>query len=173
MITISEGTLNFTFDDDWAVVKWDECEFRKRREHHGRAVDMLGLWEADGRSALFVLEVKDYPDHPKAVSISPEDLANICSEKVRDSLAQVLFSAVGVGRPAEREVDLLCRAFGSTDRELHFGLWIEDARSDGLDVIELQDELERAFRWLPARAVSTFSLSEDPWPPGLSVRRSR
>jgi hypothetical protein len=165
-----EGAVRFTFDHSWQVLKWDDCDFRALRAQHGKAADFLGLWRGDG-GALFAIEVKDYPDRPEDVSVEPASLAQVCSEKVRDSLAQLLFLPPLAGRPSDQLTDDLARSFGSTDYPIHFGLWVSDARSDGLDVVELQNELERAFRWLPAKSIATYSLDEGPWPSGVQVAR--
>ena len=87
MTLIRERDLEFSFDRPWTVVKWDECEFRKRREHHGAAVD-VAAFHASGQ--LWLFEIKDYPAHPQVVAPVPSDLAEKCSRKVRDSLAQML-----------------------------------------------------------------------------------
>jgi hypothetical protein len=68
-----------------------------------------------------MIEVKDFPDHPKAKDITPAELASACSIKVRDSLSQLVWGPAEVGRPAELEVDELARRFGSTDHRLAFG----------------------------------------------------
>ena len=146
---IDEGALRLQFDDHWTAIKWDDSAFRKRREQHGKAADITAFDASAPDRSLLLIEIKDYPDHPRAKVPAPDELAAICVGKVRDTLAQLLFSPVLVGRPDEAEVDLLCREFGSTERPLSIVVCVEDANEPALEMLELQDELERAFRWLP------------------------
>lgn len=157
---IEEGVLRLQFDDQWTAVKWDDSAFRKRRGQHGKAADVAAFDGSAPDRSLLLIEIKDYPDHHLAQVPAPDELARICVGKVRDTLAQLLFSAALVGHPDEDEVELLCREFGSTERPLSIVVCVEDANEPALEMLELQDELERAFRWLPARAVSAATVEE-------------
>ena len=169
--TITERSLRLRFDDGWVAVKWDECDFRKRREQHGKAVDVVAIHGSGTGRRLFLFEIKDYPDHPLASVPAPTDLAIICAEKARDTLAQLIHSAPLVGRPSEPEVDSLCRAFGSTEHPLHVLIWVEDANEPPLEITEFQAELARVFRWLPTAAVAAAGVDELNILEGLQARR--
>lgn len=173
MTTLVEGDLEFEFDATWTAVQWDRSAFRALRGHLGKAADIVGMRaRTSGSSALFVFEIKDYPMNPGSPVPSPTDLAETCATKVRDTLAQIVFSPQLVGRPTGA-MERLCRGFGSTRHPLHVVVWVEDANLPPLDVTLLQAELRRALQWLPTKSVSTFSLSTPPYPPGLSVTRTR
>jgi len=170
--TISERDLQITFTDDWIAIKWDECAFRKRREQYGKAADIVAVRGDAPERGNFVFEIKDYPDHPLASVHAPKELAAICVEKVRDTLAQLIHSPPIVGRPDEEPVDSVCRAFGSTDYPLNVVVWIEDANDPPLEITELQEELERAFRWLPTRGVTAATADDLNVLSGVSARRA-
>jgi hypothetical protein len=118
-----------------------------------------------------VIEIKDYPDHPFATVPTPGDLAHVCSEKTRDTLAQLIHSAPLVGRPDEPDVETLCRAFGSTEHPLSVIVWVEDANEPPLELTEFQAELERVFRWLPTSSVSAAAAAELSLLDGLVAER--
>lgn len=171
---IVEGDIGLEFDAPWLSLQWDGCEFRTRRSHHGKAADVVAVDDSDSDGALLLIEIKDYPNHPDAVVHEPSDLAAMCALKARDTLAQMLFSAAlaNIGRPADAEVDTIIRAFGSTTRPLTFILLVEDANEPPLEMLELEGELERAFRWLPTEATTAASIDElDALVDGLAVTR--
>lgn len=170
-VAIDEGALRLEFDDRWTVLKWDDCAFRRRRSHIGKAVDVAAVDRSGPDKALLLVEVKDYPNPSTAKVPEPRALAATCVTKVRDTLAQLLFSAVSVGRPTEAEAEVLCRAFGSTDRPLSIVVLVEDANEPPLEMLELQDELDRAFRWLPTRVVTTAGVDDLDTLEGLRVAR--
>ena len=171
MTTIDERDLRLTFDQQWTIIKWDDSEFRKRRGHAGKAADVVGIRDTATGRDLFVIEIKDYPDHPLATVPKPADLAVSCAEKARDTLAQLVNSPPIVGRPDEPEVDALCRAFGATEHPLNVLIWVEDANEPPLLMTEFQAELSRAFRWLPTRAVSAATAEDLNELDGVAARR--
>lgn len=169
-----EGDIELTWSADWNAIKWDECDFRKRREQHGKAADVIAVHRISENADLLVIEIKDYPDHPGASVPEPSALAEVCVSKVRDTLAQLLYSPPlpSIGRPDDYATDELCLAFGSTVRPLTFVLLVEDANEPPLEMVELQEEIERAFRWLPCRAATAATIEDlDEVIAGLSVRR--
>lgn len=168
---IDEGDLSFAFDSSWTVLQWDGCEFRRRREHAGRAADIVGRRDGRRTPGTYVIEIKDYPSQPGAPVPRPAALAAVCAEKVRDTLAQLVYAPSLVGRSADALTDGLCRDFGSTDYPLHVILWVEDAGVPPLDRVELQAELEQALRWLPATTITVFAIDDAEHPPGLVVTR--
>lgn len=170
-VAVDEGALRLEFDDYWTVVKWDDCAFRRQRAHHGKAVDVAAVDRSGPHETLLLIEIKDYPNPSTAKVPEPRDLAATCVTKVRDTLAQLLFSASSVGRPTEAETELLCRAFGSTERPLSIVLLVEDANEPPLEMLELQGELDRAFRWLPARVVTAASINDLNALEGLRIAR--
>lgn len=169
-----EGSIRLDFSEDWLAIKWDDAEFRSRRGHHGKATDVAAVNLSSNDGHLLLIEIKDYPDHPLATVHGPEELATMCADKARDTIAQLLFSSAlpEIGRPTEDGMDQLCREFGSTERPLTFVLLVEDANDPPLERLELDAEIERAFRWLPAAAVTAASIEDlDSVVDGLSVSR--
>ena len=59
MTVIIEGKLEFTFDDNWQLIKWDDDPaYRKGigKLDETKAVDVLGLHRENG---LYLIEIKD------------------------------------------------------------------------------------------------------------------
>lgn len=171
---VREGEIELTWSADWNAIKWDGCDFRKRREHRGKAADVLAVHQISEDGDLLIIEIKDYPAPSQAPVPQPSELAKVCVAKARDTLAQVLYSPPlgSIGRPSDTATDELCRAFGSTERPLTFILLLEDANEPPLELIELQIEIEQAFRWLPSRVATAATIEDlDEMIGGLSVRR--
>jgi hypothetical protein len=160
MTVIVEGKLSFEFAVEWSAVQWDTSDFRKRRGHIGKAVDIISARLTTTPGTLAIIEIKDYPPNAAAPVPAPVALAETCVAKVRDTLAQIVFSPPLVGRPAETEVDDLCRAYGSTEHHLAVIVCVEDANTPPIDMLVLQAELEDRFRWLPTIAVVAATIGD-------------
>ena len=84
MPTFQEGSLTFTFDDDWQVVKYDDDTFHKKhfKEFAGgsKAVDFVAF----GNGELWLIEFTDYR---RPGSTKPSDLFLEVACKVRATLA--------------------------------------------------------------------------------------
>lgn len=87
MITVREGQLEYHFDAQWTVSKYDEWPFY--REHFekacggNKAVDVVAH---DPSDTLWLVELKDYRVHPRTKTL---DLSEEVALKVRDSVAGI------------------------------------------------------------------------------------
>lgn len=91
--------VDFTFDDDWTVVKYDESRFYREvfiKVHDGvKAVDLVAIeYDQSSRADLRVvlIEVKDYR-HPTATGPKPSELAQKVAQKVTATLAGLVIAA--------------------------------------------------------------------------------
>jgi hypothetical protein len=124
MPTIKEGTLTFEFPGSWKAVKLDDWSFYRNqfirlssglRQPCGqcgaelrcricgtiktqgvKAVDILAR---DAAATLWLLEVKDYRQSPRTMTIG---LADEVALKVRDSLAILVAAAMSAREPEEQ-----------------------------------------------------------------------
>jgi hypothetical protein len=74
---LDEGSLRFTFADNWWCGKWDGTSASKYEIFPGKTpacVDLVGI---DGGGALYLIEVKDHFEHirenPKSLPDSLRD----------------------------------------------------------------------------------------------------
>ena len=110
MTELSEGRLVFRFGDACEVGKYDDWAFYRRRFQpiaDSAAVDFVCVQGRD----CWLIEVKDYSDHPRTKVI---DLADEVARKVRDTLAGLAAARVNANEQNERR--LAQRAFRSSCR---------------------------------------------------------
>lgn len=97
MTRFVEGSLSFEFSADWAVEKWDETPFYRRRHQRlcgeldgkgegTKALDFVGVHRGQ---ELWLIEVKDFRRHPieSGPRMESAELALEVGLKVRDSLS--------------------------------------------------------------------------------------
>ena len=100
MATIAEGNLNFIFEADCQVTKYDEWSFFHNQFQNvcggAKAVDIVCI----KNSKLWLIEIKDYrqPNTKKVV-----DLAISLSKKVRDTLAGLVAAQYNANNQQEKQ----------------------------------------------------------------------
>jgi len=162
-----EDQLRFTFDRPaWNAVKWDDDPVYRDglQRHDGKAVDIVATLD---RRSLRLFEVKD----PRGHWIEYRDrnpvevLAQIVADKVRDTLAGLLF-----GRDRHPGDHLLVHLKTLFDREerIHVVLWLESFRLDPAMAVTLTGLIERRLHWMKPKVLVT---SRTLWRgmPGLGV----
>ena len=90
MTSIQEGNVEWTFGEDWSVVKYDDWAFY-RNQFQGcadgnKAMDLLAIQPGD--NVLWMVEAKDYRRHHRNPDKGP--LPMEVAEKARDTLAGLL-----------------------------------------------------------------------------------
>lgn len=179
MRTFTESRLEFTFDDNWRVEKWDE-----QPAYRGSggfctlpdtlACDFLGHHEAAG---VFLIEVKNFTDfHHANREKLPGAMIETMAAKVRDTLAAAVWTR---GRhfdvsPARELIDRTLAGFILNPPALHVVLWLEDRPplDRGL-ASAMQNDLRRLLlRWFKVRGVLVTSCAAmvPGAIPGLTVR---
>ena len=87
MPTLQEGSLTFSFNNDWQVIKYDDSSFHTKHFQRfaggSKAVDFIAFHGQE----LWLIEVKDYRAHPRTKTI---DLYEEIASKVRATLAGLL-----------------------------------------------------------------------------------
>lgn len=88
MTKIKEGDLTFSFPDRCQASKYDDWSFYRKQFQAvagaSKAVDILCVVKGDKGDASWLIEVKDYRQHPRT---NPSDIADDLAIKVRDTLA--------------------------------------------------------------------------------------
>jgi hypothetical protein len=87
---ITEGSLTFTFDPSWSVLKYDQTTFYQKHFQAfaggSKAVDIIA-WRAP---ELWLIEVKDYRVNPR---IKTSDIFDEVALKVQGTLAGLVAAA--------------------------------------------------------------------------------
>jgi ATP-dependent helicase YprA (DUF1998 family) len=166
-----ERQLRFTFQrPTWDAVKWDEdpAYVRGLRRHDGKAVDIVAT---AGRRSLHLFEVKDprghWPEYRDRNSV--EELAQIVADKVRDTLAGLLFCRDR--HPCDHLLVHLKTLF-DRDEKVSVIFWLESFQLDRPLATTLKGRIEHKLQWLKPNVVVT---SRALWPgmPGLTVESMR
>jgi hypothetical protein len=96
MCKLQEGRLEFRFPDKWRATAYDKWPFYNNRFKDccggSKAVDILAL----GDNVLWLIEVKDYREHPRTKEMLVWDEMAI---KVRDTLAGLVSASLAEGDP--------------------------------------------------------------------------
>lgn len=162
-----EDRLRFTFERPaWDAVKWDEdpAYLHGLQRHDGKAVDLIATLH---RRSLQLFEVKDPRGHwIEYRDRTPNDaLAQIVADKVRDTLAGVMFAR---GRfPDDHLLGHLKTLFDRAERVLVV-LWLESFELQPALAMTLEGLIERKLQWLKPKVLVT---SRALWRglPGLTV----
>lgn len=162
-----EDRLRFTFERPaWDAVKWDAdpAYLHGLQRSDGKAVDLIATLH---RRSLQLFEVKDPRGHwIEYRDRTPNDaLAQIVADKVRDTLAGLLFAR---GRfPDDHLLAHLKTLFERTERVLVV-LWLESFELQPALALTLEGLIERKLQWLKPKVVVT---SRALWRglPGLTV----
>jgi len=180
VVKLPESRLEFSFDDNWRVVKWDEHPAYRDPRTFGSsdgtsACDFLGHHAATG---VFLIEVKNFTGfhHKNLVKLSSGQLIDMMTEEVRDTIAGVIWVR---GRsydqpPVDALVTETLQALTAKARSIRAVLWVEDLPQ--LDVrtagAMAQQISRRLTAWFGiARVIVTSTAIHQRAPlPGLTVR---
>lgn len=163
-----EDQLRFTFESPaWDAVKWDDDPAYRDglQRHGGKAVDIVATLE---RRCLRLFEVKDPRGHSVEYrdQVSNEELAQIVADKVRDTIAGLVF-ARDRHLCDHLQVHLRTLFVGRTERVMVV-LWLESPDLDQARAVALAALIERKLRWMNSNVIVTRRAL---WPglPGLTV----
>jgi hypothetical protein len=109
MKTISEGDLVFHFPENWEASKYDDWAYYRKqfqKTADSKAVDILAF-DPRARGTLWMIEIKDYRQHPRTKNIS---LWDEVTQKVRDTLAGLLAASIRACHDEIRFAKQCCRA---------------------------------------------------------------
>jgi hypothetical protein len=162
-----EDQLRFTFQRTaWSAVKWDEepAYLHGLRRHDGKAVDIVSTLD---RRSLRLFEIKD----PRGHWIEYRDrnpvgvLAQIVADKVRDTLAGLLF---GRDRHPSDHLLVHLKTLFDRDERVLVVLWLESFQLDPAMAVTLTGLIERRLHWMKPKVLVT---SRAFWSgmPGLTV----
>jgi hypothetical protein len=156
-----EDRLRFTFERPaWDAVKWDDDPaYRDGLQRlGGRAVDIVATLE---RRSLRLFEVKDPRGHAVEYHdrVSNEELAQIVADKVRDTIAGLVF-ARDRHSGDHLLVHLRTLFVGRTERVMVI-LWLETPGLDQPRAVMLAGLIERKLRWMNSSVTVT---SRALWP---------
>lgn len=178
--TLSESRLEFTFDDDWFVVQWDQHPMYRASGAfcslpHTKGVDVAGTHPTAG---VVLFEMKNFTGHhhDNREKLVDEAWFESLSCKVRDSLANATwargrtFDEGATGKLLSDVID----AWVTEPVKLRVVLWIEDRPSPSAPVINAMINSVRRHlqRWLKIKKVlvTNTALLGRSVLPGLSVR---
>lgn len=124
MVELRVEALSFSFPSDWRVAKFDDWKFY--RNHFQKlisGVKACDLIAVDSDSCLWLIEVKDYRQHPRTKSITLDDeLAG----KVLSTLAALLPASLN----ANDQVEAAVARHSLTAKRVRVVLHIEQPQSD-------------------------------------------
>ncbi len=181
MSTFVESRLEFVFDENWQVERWDEQPAYRSAGGFASvpgtsACDFLGRHAA--APAVYLIEVKNFTEYHHANRDKPTSAAwaETLAAKVRDTLAGALWTR---GRsfdepPIRALVDDTFAALLRDKPALRVVFWVEDrppldpAVASALEMA-IRRHLVRWFRIGNVR-VTSRSRFDPAWVPGLTVR---
>ncbi len=175
-----ESRLEFSFEDEWNVVKWDDEPLYRASGGFGSlegtaAVDFVGVHPAV-RVVMFELKNFTLFHHDNVEKIGDDAWHQSLAGKVRDTLAGVVWSR---GRTHDmgavgKLLSAVVEEWASQPKGLRVVLWIEDRPVLKPQVASaLESGVRRHLKkWLNLGNVSVLSTASprEALPPGLSVR---
>ena len=180
MRTFIESRLEFTFDDNWGVEKWDEQPAYRDPTGFGSlpatlACDFMAHHESHG---VYLIEVKNFTDfhHANRAKVPSGAMTDAVAAKVRDTVAGAIwtrgrsFDVPPIGPLTQRTVDALVQKTAP----LHVVLWLEDRPPlRPLQASTMRKDLQRQLlRQLNIRSVlvTSCAVAQADAVPGLTVR---
>lgn len=143
---IQVGGLTFDFPATWSVTQYDDWPFYRNQFqaccNGNKAVDLLALDPSDG--TLWLVEVKDYRQHPRSKPLTPWDEM---AQKARDTLAGLVAAQFNSAPPESAHAHAAVRA-----RKLHIVLHLEQpAKASKLfprvfDLADVQQKLRQLIK---------------------------
>lgn len=162
-----EGQLRFSFERPaWSARKWDEepAYLEGLQRFDGKAVDIIATLN---QRSLHLIEVKDPRGHwiEYRDRYPVEELAGIVADKVRDTLAGLVF---GRDRHPGEHLLVHLKTLFARDEKVLVVLWLESFALQPALATTLKGLIEHRLRWLNPKVVVT---SRALWPglPGLTV----
>ncbi len=184
--THDEDNLRFVFDDQWQVVRLDQCDFFRNHLmplQLTKSVDFVGL---HGGRAVYLVEVKDY----RGFRIELKNDEKMCdgdtlhlqvARKVKDSVACLL----GAARACDEALSPYCSHRMLTDSDfLRVVFWLEFDPSDKrryrdpahreaamkAEASTREKQLKQALSWLTKHVVVANQSIAPGTLPGTTVR---
>lgn len=150
-----EDQLRFTFERPaWEAVKWDDDPAYRDglQRHGGRAVDIVAALE---RRSLRLFEVKDPRGHAVEYRdrISNEELAQLVADKVRDTIAGLVFARDR--HPGDYLLVHLRTLFVGRTERVMVVLWLETPDLERPRAVALAALIERKLRWMNSNVIVT------------------
>jgi len=166
-----EGRLRFAFDNTWSAVKWDEEQSYLKGlgagcpAHDAKAVDILATLNL---STVHLIEVKDPRGHAIEYrdARTVEQLAKLVAEKVRDTLAGILYARGRIDAP--HLLRHLKAKYHDRTARIWVVFWYESPVLDPVLAMTLKGLLEAQLMWLRPKVVVCKRNLGDSFP-GLTV----
>jgi len=172
-VTHPESRLEFTFSDDWRVLKWDEHPaFRNGLQKIGetKGMDFVGLYI----DAPWFVEVKNFCEHriENKERLTSGELAKEVAAKVRDSIASLTW-ACGRVPLDEKELTPFVRGMFGWKERICIVLWLEEDRLMApAQASAMAEAIKRELTWLnPKVLVMCRAFAEKKPLPGVLVTK--
>jgi hypothetical protein len=153
---IVEGSLIFTFDPSWLVLKYDDTAFYKNHFQNfaggSKAVDIIA-WRAP---ELWLIEVKDYRAYARTKTI---DLFDEVATKVTATLAGLMAVAATNNISDDTDTQTFARLILQHYQQLRVALHLEQPQKPSkvfplvVDPKNARDALRRKLRFIDHRAI--------------------
>jgi hypothetical protein len=166
-----EGNLKVTFDETWQCAKWDDCPSYRHgigRLQGSDGVDFLGV----RAGCLYLIEVKNYREYRIENRGKHENLPQVITVKVRDTIAGVV--GASIMKKSDGFARECTKAIGETrdEQRIRVVAWIiEDNDLPPKDRIRAgvrRKTLVAQLRWLTTKVVDANPLRA-PQIPGVEV----
>ncbi|MBK9260641.1 MAG: hypothetical protein IPM54_12565 [Polyangiaceae bacterium] len=169
--THPESRLEFTFSDDWRVIKWDDHPAFKNglcKAGDTKSVDFVGVLF----NAPWLIEVKNFRQYriENKPRLSSGALAKEVADKVRDSIASMTWACRRAPLD-ERDLAPFVRSIFGWKERICVVLWLEEDRiMTAAQASAMAETIKRELTWLnPKVLVMSRDLAEKkPWQ-GISV----
>lgn len=178
-VVILEGDLEFTFSDEWKVIKLDDSTYyskKSRQVQRRKSVDIAALHQRN--NIIILMEIKDYRGRSKERLEPSGDIVDDIVEKMHDSLATIAGGArcAGGSEPwpeiGTHLVNRSCRLFPVFWlEERSYRERIPEGRSKN-EMSVLQDKLKVKLKtWLSSKACVIDSSTYASIIPDMNVKR--
>jgi hypothetical protein len=162
----TEGNLEFQFDQNWDVIKYDGHNFyqqRAKKLREMKAADFVAVNK--NQCKLYIIEVKDFRiEHPESLT----NLADTVAQKVRDTVAGLVGAhhSTGAGDWA-----LPVKCLGSLRQEIYVVFLCELRNSTSPERLSsLTDRLKKNLGWLTKRVIAVDLNTFGKTAPGVTVK---
>ncbi len=170
--TYAESRLEFTFSDEWRVVKWDDHTAFKNglcKAGDTKSVDFVGVFIG---GAPWLIEVKNFRQYriENKERLSSGELAKEIADKVRDSIASMTWACRRAPLD-ERELAPFVRSIFGWKERIAVVLWLEEDRVlTPVQASAMAETIKHELKWLnPKVFIMSRDLAEKKQLPGIRV----
>jgi hypothetical protein len=170
-VTHPESRLEFTFSDDWRVIKWDDHPAFKNglcKAGDTKSVDFVGVFI----DAPWLIEVKNFRQYriENKERLSSGALAKEVADKVRDSIASMTWACRRTPLDEQELAPFVRSIFGWKER-ISVVLWLEEDRvMTPVQASAMAETIKHELKWLnPKVLIMSSDLAAKKPLPGISV----